>query len=66
MTTAAPQSATTVAAIKSELQQMVCTLHTADTYQEALTIWQKENGSLTESEISQVMGIVEPAVDPFQ
>ena len=60
MTLATPQS------IKSELRQMVNTLQTAATYQEALNLWQSENGSLTESEINQVMGASGPVTaDPF-
>ncbi|EKU98165.1 hypothetical protein Lepto7375DRAFT_7426 [Leptolyngbya sp. PCC 7375] len=62
VTPATPQSITT---IKSELTEMVNTLQTANTYQQALRIWQSENGSLTEDEINQVMGIAKPAADPF-
>ena len=51
--------------IKSELRQMVNTLHTATTFQEALGLWQAENYSLSESEINQVMGVAKPAADPF-
>ncbi|EKU99685.1 hypothetical protein Lepto7375DRAFT_1753 [Leptolyngbya sp. PCC 7375] len=62
MTPATPQSIT---AIKSELTEMVNTLQTANTYQQALNLWQQENGNLAEDEINQVMGIAKPAADPF-
>lgn len=55
----------TVKSIKSELRQMVCHLHTANTFQEALGLWQQENYSLSESEVAQVMGVAKPAADPF-
>lgn len=51
----------TISAIKSELQQMVCKLHTAPTFQEALLLWQIENRQLTSEEIDAVMG-----VDPIE
>ncbi|MFG6094304.1 hypothetical protein SPB21_03595 [Leptothoe sp. ISB3NOV94-8A] len=59
-------TAQSIATIKSQLQQMVNTLQTANTYQQALSLWQQENGNLTEDEINQVMGASGPvAADPF-
>ncbi|EKU96662.1 hypothetical protein Lepto7375DRAFT_0612 [Leptolyngbya sp. PCC 7375] len=63
--TSATVTAQSIATTKSELRQMVCHLHTANTYQQALNLWQSENRSLTEDEINQVMGVAKPAADPF-
>ena len=56
---------TQITAIKSDLRHMVTKLHTAKTYQQALSLWQSENRQLTEAEANQVMGIAKAAASPF-
>lgn len=55
----------TITNIRAELQSMVNTLQTTNTYQEALNIWQHENHQLTADEINQVMTPAASNADPF-